>query len=232
MTAVVAASLVIPLQAGARRIIGDPSRDAGYTTQARKLLADDPELAEWNIGVMVNDRVAILWGPAPSAEVAFRAEMCLKAMVELVEVRNELLVSEPPEPAIRPIKFAPRPRHIPELMPPRLPEDPRWKLTPSTVLTGQPKIAPPQTISASKKPSELMPTAEAISDADRALTASIRVFLESKAAYRVVQFAVRDQRVFLKAANQDSDALHEAARGISRLPNVEGVILSAKLPPP
>jgi len=46
-----------------------------------------------------------------------------------------------------------------------------------------------------------------------------------------VRFAVEDRRVYLKAADQDSDALHEAARGIARLPNVEGVVLPDRTSP-
>jgi BON domain len=228
--AVVASGLVESLQAQQRQIIGEPSRDVRHTMQARKLLADDPELAAWNIGVVVNDRVAVLWGPAPSAEVAFHAELCLKAMVELVEVRNELMVSEPLEPTIRAEKSEVRPRNVPERMPPRLPDDMRWKPLPAAVLTGQVKTISAQTTTASKKPPQAILSPDTISDPDRALTAAVRVFLESKTTYGVVLFAVQDRRVYLKAPNTDSDALHEAARGVARLPNVEGVILSESIP--
>ena len=78
--------LAAPISAGPVRKAGDPSRDLRQTTQARTLLLQDPALAEYNIGVIVQDRVAILWGPVPSAEVAFRAELCLRAMLELTEV--------------------------------------------------------------------------------------------------------------------------------------------------
>src|SRR5882724_1447057 len=84
--------------AGPVRIGGNPTRDVRQTIQARKLLADDPELAAWNIGVTVHDRVATLWGPVPSVEVAFRAELCLRTVIELAEVRNQLFVSEALKP--------------------------------------------------------------------------------------------------------------------------------------
>src|SRR6266540_3074712 len=96
-------------QAGPARIGGDPARDVRQTIQARKLLSDDPELAEWNIGVTVRDRVATLWGPVPSAQVAFRAELCLKAMIELAEVRNELFLSDQLKPMRVPLKIDNRP---------------------------------------------------------------------------------------------------------------------------
>lgn len=229
---ILVSSVVVPARAGQSRIIGDPSRDVRQTMQARKLLAEDPDLAAWNIGVMVTDRVAVLWGPVPSAEIAFRAELCLKTMFELVEVRNELSVSESLEPVNRPLKIDSPPRYMPELLPPKLPEEPRSKPAPSGVLMGQARKASAQTTSASKKPPEplAMPKQEG-ADADRALTVSIRTFLQSKTTYSAVEFAVQDGRVYLRVTNQDSDVLHEAARSIARLPNVGGVILSENGPP-
>src|SRR5947209_10088994 len=91
--------------AGPVRTLGDPLRDVRQTIQARKLLADDPELAAWNIGVTIQDRVATLWGPVPSAEIAFRAELCLRTVIELAEVRNQLFVSEALKPMRVPLKI-------------------------------------------------------------------------------------------------------------------------------
>lgn len=107
------------------RIGGDPARDMRQTLQARKILAEDPDLAAWNIGVTVRDRVATLWGPVPSAEVAFRAELCLKAMVELAEIRNELFISELVRPMRVPLKIDRAPEIIPSELPPALPGVPR-----------------------------------------------------------------------------------------------------------
>src|SRR5438552_3749010 len=64
-------------------------RDFWQTMQARKLLLDDPRLAPLNLGVKVVDGVATLWGPVPNAEHSFRAESCLRTMIELIDVRNQ-----------------------------------------------------------------------------------------------------------------------------------------------
>src|SRR4051812_132510 len=69
-----------------------PVRDVMYTIQARRLLLDDPDLGPLNLGVQVRDRVATLWGPVPTAELALKAELRLRNLVELLEVRNELSV--------------------------------------------------------------------------------------------------------------------------------------------
>src|SRR5438874_2131150 len=68
-------------------------RDLVLTIQARRALLHDPELELLNLGVCIRNRVATLWGPVPSAELSFKAEVCLRGLLELVEVRNDLLVS-------------------------------------------------------------------------------------------------------------------------------------------
>ena len=48
--------------------------------------------------------------------------------------------------------------------------------------------------------------------------------LAENAAYRQVQFIVKDGRVYLRTSG-DTAALHEAARGRGRLSKVAGVVL-------
>jgi osmotically-inducible protein OsmY len=249
---------VSSVRAGQSRIIGDPSRDVRQTMQARKLLADDPELAQFNIGVNVTDRVAVLWGPVPMAEAAFRAELCLRTMIELAEVRNELFVREPLEPSRVPLKIDNPPQFLPDLLPPSLPEQPRPIFGAPGFLMGQdkseakklgsqttptlenpsskvkvmapppaPKLEKPQLEEVGKKSAE----PSGMTEADRELATAIRNLLQSKSAYSPVQFAVKDGRVYLRATNEDSDVLHEAARAVARLPNVDGVILLEKTSP-
>ncbi len=107
------------------RTLGDPARDVRQTIQARKLLADDPDLAAWNIGVTIQDRVATLWGPVPSAEVAFRAELCLRSIIELADVRNELVVSDALKPMRVPLKIDNPPMFLPDHVPQPQPKLPR-----------------------------------------------------------------------------------------------------------
>ena len=68
------------------------ARDVVLTIQARRLLLKDRELATLNVGVRVRNRVAVLWGPVPSVELALKAESCVREMFEIVEIRNELFV--------------------------------------------------------------------------------------------------------------------------------------------
>src|SRR5947207_6099690 len=66
--------------AGTIRLAPDPTQDLGHTIQARRLLLEDPDLAPLNLGVRVRNRVATLWGPVPSADLALKAELRLRAL--------------------------------------------------------------------------------------------------------------------------------------------------------
>jgi hypothetical protein len=96
-----------------------PLQDVLHTMQARKALLEDDTLARLNIGVKVAGRVAVLWGPVPSADAALRAEAKLRGLIELIDVRNELIITsdDPREPALQP-------RIAPEPAPPALPRVP------------------------------------------------------------------------------------------------------------
>lgn len=215
MFALIFTCVTVPAWTQPPTIIGDPRLDSRHTLQARRLLLEDPDLASFNIGVVVTNRVAVLWGPVPSAEVAFRAQVCLKAMVDLVKVKNETFVSDLSEPMRKPLKIDVPPQMLPDKVPPKLPMDAR------------PIIGAPGVLTAKKPAVEVLPPAPA----EPSLTDAIRSFLSSDPAFRKVEFAVKERRVYLKATDNDGDALHEAARGISRLPNVEGVVLVDNLPP-
>ena len=251
-------STVSSARAGQSRITGDAARDVRQTMQARKMMLDDPELARINIGVFVTDRVAVLWGPVPSAEVAFRAELCIRTMIELVEIRNDLFVSELVEPIRTPLKIDIPPLFLPEKTPPKLPVEPRPILGAPGFLMGQDKAEAKKLLSQpTSKPQKPLAEIKALppaplpmlglpqadgaprklaepsgmTETERELAAAIQTFLQSKSTYGSVRFAVEDRRVYPKAADQDSDALHEAARGIARLPNVEGVVLPDRTSP-
>jgi osmotically-inducible protein OsmY len=224
---------VASAQAGQNRIDGDEARDVRQTMEARKLLADEPELEACNIGVSVQNRVATLWGPVPSIEVAFRAELVLRTMFELTAVRNELFVSELVEPIKKkPLRIDNPPQLLPDLAPPKLPALPRLMPGAPGVLMGTETKRPASQPTVKEKPLPVLPRIEAIvpapapaADGDAQLTSAVRNLLAENAAFRQVQFIVKDGRVYLRTTGPETDALHEAARTVARLPNVAGVVL-------
>jgi osmotically-inducible protein OsmY len=220
-------------QAGPNRIDDDTARDVRQTMEARKLLADEPELEAFNIGVSVQNRVATLWGPVPSIEVAFRAELVLRTMFELTAVRNELFVSELVEPMKKkPLRIDNPPRPLPDLAPPKLPPLPRLMPGAPGVLMGTENKRLVSQPTVKEKPAlpriEAMvpdPTPAPVVNGDAQLTAAVRNLLAEKVAYRQVQFIVKDGRVYLRTTGPDTDLLYEAAQAVSRLPQVAGVVL-------
>src|SRR5260370_9345886 len=78
------------------------ARDLEHTIQARQALLRDPELAALNLGVRVRNRVAVLWGPVPSVEMGFKAEICMRGLIEFREVRNQLSVNDEDTPPANP----------------------------------------------------------------------------------------------------------------------------------
>jgi hypothetical protein len=108
------------------------TRDLGLTIQARRALLRDTDLGGLNLGVRVHNRVAILWGPVPTVELAFKAEVCLRELIELTEVRNQLFVTGDDMPASGPSQ-SPLPAFLPPASPPVLPGLPtdNVRVTPS-----------------------------------------------------------------------------------------------------
>jgi len=252
----IALSLIVGLgpsvSAGSNRIPSGAARDVLHTLQARKLLADDSELGAYNIGVTVIDRKAVLWGPAPSAEASFRAEICLRSMVELIEVRNELFVSDLVQPMTAPLRIATPPLVTPLREVPRIPRDvtpaPNQRKLPVDgrtfgFLMGQEKNDANNPVSATSQPKPKRSSDEVnvlrpdpktaptlgvpqVDDLDRPLTAAVKELLQRNLSLRDVQFVVKDRHVYLKITG----AVHEAAREISRLPNVAGIAIVERLP--
>ncbi len=214
----------------------DGVSDVLHTIKARKLLAEDPLLGPWNLGVIVTDRVALLWGPAPSAEVAFKAEERLRQMVEVVEVQNKLFVSESVEAVRATPKNDAAPTVRPDPLLPALPLDPALgadasgaRNEPARSTSRQDKagpqiqVLPPEALSDAV--GRRLPAGESASGE---LEKAIRTLLQSKPAFIRVEFTIQGTRVYLQTRDLDADVLNEAARAIARLPNVEGVTLANK----
>ena len=108
----------------------DIDRDVLHTVAARRALYQDAQLAPLNLGVKVRNRVAVLWGPIPSLELARRAVEVLKALPELVAVQSELEIVPDDD----------RPLFLPEAG--RLPAGPAGTLTTRTTDNGT-KASPP-----------------------------------------------------------------------------------------
>lgn len=65
-------------------------RDLELTIKIRRLLSEDPDLGQPNIGVSVRDGVLRLWGPVPSVEKTQKALAKVGTVKLLFDVKSDL----------------------------------------------------------------------------------------------------------------------------------------------
>ena len=126
--------------------------------QARARLLGDDLLGPLNLGVTVKDRVALLWGPVPSHGLKLRAELVLRTMIELNDVRNGLFVdAEQPGAQFDPMVHPAMPSYLPPSVPawPPVPMQPRRRL-PELF----PDVIPPEGLTAQARSLETWQTAQ------------------------------------------------------------------------
>jgi hypothetical protein len=143
LAAPVTAAGVIPVKPAATASeLAASERDVLLTLQCRRELALDPELAPLNLGVRIRNRIATLWGQVPSAELSFKAEVCLRGLIELLEVRNDLWVTGENLPVRAPVA-SPPPAYLPAPPPPMLPGLPAATIPPPVpVRPAPPRVTP------------------------------------------------------------------------------------------
>jgi hypothetical protein len=210
--------------------------DVQLTYEVRKALLRDSVLGPLNLGVKVKGRVALLWGPVPSAEVAGRAVSLLEKMPGLTAVKNELEID--PE-------LNASPQYLPETLPQesRLPRK-GDHLSPATLTTRNlpskaggpsfpPVAVPPTTIPGmpdnreieialpslripGTEPESAKSPEEAIAD------------LQKNSRFAAVQVRIQNGIVTLSADTDQVQALYELARRISGIPGIQRVVVQER----
>jgi osmotically-inducible protein OsmY len=211
----------------------EAEQDFYLTVRARMALSADPQLAGCNLSVRVKNRVAILWGPTPSAEVAERAVRILGNMIDFIDVRNELQVvprEEPRAPA--------RPQFVPDVMPPPPSAPAYWAKVPSgkqqTAGQRQPgKLdeAPVLKVPAghpanSQAAPERKASAANVDRLSGNLQQTILDLQKSDARFRNINVRLQAGTVVLSAPFFYTDTLHEFSRLLARVPGVERVVVN------
>ena len=85
------------------------SRDVQVTVQVKQAFSQDKELAQANLRVNVREGVAVLSGPASSAELIAKAIQKTKEVRGVLSVKSELYVSAPRQPPPEFVRPAPEP---------------------------------------------------------------------------------------------------------------------------
>jgi hypothetical protein len=208
-------------------------RDLRHTLAARRALLRDPALATLNLGVKVHDRVAVLWGPVPSAEVRQRALEVLRAVPDLLAVRDESHLDVPDE--------AP-PEFLPEFAPAlpglwrgdswrgqltRRPDEPAPVAVPENVRF---RPAPPEGDEANPAaeavlPSVLVPATSAVPPGAAGLREALDRLVASEQRFHRLRAEPRGAEVHVSGTAAHGEDLQAFARRAARLPGVERVIV-------
>jgi hypothetical protein len=201
-------------------------RDLRHTLLARKALLKDPALAPLNLGVRVQNRVAVLWGPVPSALMKERAVRALRKLAYLLEVRDELQVEDLPEVA---------PKYLPERIPPAapapavLPGFSRADQTGRGALTRRLADAPGFTSPAENvrlKPAlPALPAADGPPATGAPPDLAVARLLRGDARYRGLQAQLLGSHVYLSGTVARWQDAYDLAGALAALPGVERVVL-------
>src|SRR6516164_8974528 len=217
------------------------SPDVWQTYEARKALLGDSVLGPLSLGVKVKNRVAVLWGPVPSVEIANQAVSLLQKLPGLVAVKNELDI----DPDLL----------LPLYLPETLPQSRHWPMKPGSsppaaTLTNRsldkavaqekptaavfpPVAVPPTTIPGMPDhrememvlPSLRIPTGEP--ESTRTPTEAIAE-LQKDNRFAHIQVSITAGIVTLSADADQAFLLHEFARRISAIPGVARVVVQEK----
>ena len=146
-TAVVLAGLTLVLPAGAGPRPGvtrqptalPPMTDVMLARAALAVLDADPATSRVNLIVSVSDRVALLGGPVPAADIAAQAERLVRGVPGVADVRNRCFVFAHRDPLLKAVADITRPA---DRRPVELPGVlPGWK--PTAVAAAWPAFPPP-----------------------------------------------------------------------------------------
>jgi hypothetical protein len=201
-------------------------RDIQLTVHARKALADDAAVGPGNLGVRVQNNVAVLWGPISSEELKKRAVEIVKKVKGVFEVRDaDVYIAAPPpevETAALPPPTAEAPTHTESASPDSvsgailsLTSRSPAETAPAPVVVLRPPLAlgesaPTRTVSQA-------PPAEGV------VTAVEQVRLSNE-RFRSISYRLNGDVVVLRPGGQAEDVM-AFARAVSRLPGLTRVVI-------
>jgi BON domain len=202
-------------------------RDIQLSVHARKALAEDSLLGPANLGVRVQDNVAVLWGPAPSEELKRRAVEIVKKVKGVYEVRDTEMYIAAPTAAIE----------APPLPPPSPEEAMRTEsASPDSVsgiigsLTGRlgqgPSLAPgvvlrPPLPLGESEPARTISAAPPVDG----LSAAVEQLHQSEVRFRALDCRLDGDVVVLRAGAGRGEDMMAFARAISHLPGLSRIAI-------
>lgn len=233
-----AAMLALALSALPVRAVSEPPRpptsalgkirDLAATVKARRVLQENPALAELNLGVSVENGVAQVWGPVPTTELAREAVVRLEGISGVRQVRSNFYVEDRKD---RRLLDLVRPEGVPERIEAAKPEIETGKLPP---------LRPAVTVGRTTRPAENGPTlfapravpsqrSEAAAEQPRStgsLSEQVRQLQQAEPRFRGIVVEVQNQSLHVRQGNQSGADVMELVQKLRRLPGVRDVLLS------
>lgn len=201
------------------------TRDIQLSVHARKALAEDAELGPSNLGVRVQNNVAILWGPVPSEALRKRAVEVVKKIQGVHEVKDaDVYVAVAPAaveaPAV-PAHPAEPPTHTEAASPPEPATEPVGSLTARPAVESAPVVVlrPPLPIGdpASTQTVAVPPP--------EGLAAAVEGVRASEERFRRVDCRLDGDAATLRAGAARGEDVMAFARAISRLPGLARIVV-------
>ena len=203
------------------------ARDIQLSVHARKALADDIELGPANLGVRVQDNVAVLWGPVPSEALKRRAVEVVKKVKGVFEVKDAdvyvvaasdvveappLAISGPPE----------KPTHTEAASPPEPVSEPAGALTARPIVEPPPAIVlgPPLPLG-EETPAQTVSSALPV----EGLAAAVEQARQAEERYRPIECRVEGGVVVLRPGTGRGEDLMAFARAIAHLPGLTRIVI-------
>lgn len=199
----------------------DPACDCRLTLRARQAIQNDPALSGiTHLGVSVRAGVASLFGSVASPEAARRAEMLIRQVPGIVEVRNEIQVQSADDPLVlflqsnRAGKVARGPT-------------PQWVSAnrPTGLLLSRSEEPTPPSSNIGKNVTLMPPITLVVPAADPDLRGRITAIQQSDLKFMGTVADVQNGVVRLGGTVTRWEDIFALARAISHLPGVERVIL-------
>jgi hypothetical protein len=199
----------------------DSARDLEIQVRARQLLLADEELAPFNLGVSVQNGVAVVWGPVPSPELKAKALKTIENVRGVFKVESEMYVSHTAGTFVNPGG----PRLLPDAPQQSSSAMPDWQTGQLPAFTGQ--FALKKTSEPAPPPKLVMlmpPVAAPNENASSDPTSAIETIRRGDVQYRLIQYEMKDGAIYLHGTAKPENVM-AFARAISNVPGVERVVL-------
>lgn len=202
-------------------------RDIQLTVHARRALADDPDLAPANLGVRVQDNVAVLWGPVSSEALKRRAVDVVKKVKGVFTVKDaDVYIAAPTvvveASALTPPRLPEAPTHTEAASPPEpvsesvgaLTARPAAEASPAEVVLRAPlplgNVGPAQTVSAAPPDG---------------LAAAVEQARQAEDRFRQIDCRLAGDVVILRPGSGRGEDVMAFARAIARLPGLTRIVI-------